>query len=204
MDKSKLKEFIKDLSQEEVEELKVLLNDNEEEPIENGTPDVDEASDFKEKDSLTEAEDGIKEEESTPTEETSNEKDSEIGEEETAEEPVEEEKPAEEEPVEEQEEVENFSEDDDDIPMMQKGIVEKVEDEEPTEPQNITAEDGEELPIDYEQIIDGLNAKLAAVEAENKLLKNKYEGAFGYSAKPTTPAKVNRLYDECEDVHFHR
>ena len=49
------------------------------------------------------------------------------------------------------------------------------------------------------------NEIIAALEAENASLRNKYEGAFGFSAKPTIPAKANSLYDDAiDDVHFHK
>ena len=102
---------------------------------------------------------------------------------------------------------------DDDIPMMKKGMDTSMEDEDVVpQSDNITADDGTEIPVDYQQIIEGLNAKNAALEAENTSLKaenaglkNKYEGAFGFSAKPSMPAKVNSLYDDAiDDVHFHK
>ena len=220
MDKLKeLKELMKDLSPGEVEELKAFLsNSAEDTPTEEEAMPVaeepaqetpsEEVADAPVEDapaeetSEEETEEPSEEsapEESTPAEEPSEE--TETGEEETAEEPVEE-TPAEEEKVEEQEEVATLPEEDD-IPAMQRGIAESME--EPTEPApNITAEDGEEIPVDYQQIIDGLNAKLAATEAENKMLKAKYEGAFGYSAKASVPTKVNRLFDDCSDIHIHK
>ena len=96
--------------------------------------------------------------------------------------------------------------DEDDIPMMKKGMEAPMADDDvvPTS-DNITAETGEEIPVDYEQIVEGLNAKIAALQAENASLKNKYEGAFGFSAKPSVPGKVNPLYDDAiDDVHFRK
>lgn len=55
-------------------------------------------------------------------------------------------------------------------------------------------EQGGEMPVDYQQIIDGQNAKILALEAENKQLKAKMEGAFGLSSKPGEFASVNSLY----------
>ena len=57
-------------------------------------------------------------------------------------------------------------------------------------------EQGGGMPIDYQQIIDGLNAKNLALEAENKRLKARTEAAFGLSSKPGGYAKVNPLYDD--------
>lgn len=65
---------------------------------------------------------------------------------------------------------------------------------------NLDGEDGEELPIDYAEIIEGLNAKNLALEAENKKLRAKVEGAFGLTGKPSGVAKVNPLYDEASDI----
>ena len=88
------------------------------------------------------------------------------------------------------------------IPEMQKLPTVDAEQEAPFA--NITADDGKELPIDYDQVIDGLKAKNMALEAENTRLKAKLEGAFGFSAKASAPAKVNRLYDDCSDIQIHK
>ena len=59
---------------------------------------------------------------------------------------------------------------------------------------------GAEMPVDYQQIIDGLNAKNLALEAENKQLKAKVEGAFGLSGKPGAFVPVNPLYNDTSDI----
>lgn len=205
---AELKEKIKELSPEELEEFKGFLTANEESAEETQEP-------------ATEP----KEEEKTEEETNINEEKAEEKVEEEAEPKIEvtetEEKPAEAEETTEAEEVpateENGeiegkeeaetepveeTEEEDDIPEMVK--MPTTESEETVDNGSITAETGETLPIDYEQIVEGLNAKIAALEAENASLKNKVNGAFGYSAKPATPARVNRLYDECEDVHIHK
>lgn len=64
------------------------------------------------------------------------------------------------------------------------------------EPANVVDDNGEELPVDYNQIIDGLNAKILALESENKTLRAKCDGAFGLMSKPNANVKANRLYDE--------
>ncbi len=104
----------------------------------------------------------------------------------------------------EEQEQETQSEDDVDDLKIEK-ITPPTEDEDklPSSEQ-ITADDGEELPVDYGQIIDGLNAKVTALEAENASLKAKIDGAFGYSSKPSIPVKNNRLYDDCSDIVMHR
>lgn len=196
---AELMEMIKKLSPEELEELKGCL-------IAGGK--VDE-----QKDGNVEASEETASEEQTidkvKEESLPNEEGESASEEETAKEeeiPTEEVKPDEENASDEGEETETESEestDDDDIPEMIHGTpieeVDTVDDD-----ASIVAETGEKLPIDYEQVVEGLNAKIAALEAENTNLKNKVNGAFGYSAKPAVPAKVNRLYDECEDVHFSK
>lgn len=68
------------------------------------------------------------------------------------------------------------------------------------EPPNLEGEDGEKLPVDYSEIIEGLNAKNLALEAENKKLRAKVEGAFGLAGKPSGVAKVNPLYDDTSDI----
>ena len=203
MDKlEQLKELLKNLSPEEMEELRVFLSRDEE---------VDENFELKE-DKVSDSAD----EQSSESEEVDNDSDIEENSEEpiSTEETQEETEPETEEPAEEvkdevsteeevvkqEEQAENIE--DEDIPKMQKGI-QTVNEE--SEVPNITTDEGEELPVDYEKIIEGLNAKNAALEAENKALKAKVDGAFGYSAKPSTPAKVNRLYDDAaDDIHFHK
>lgn len=87
--------------------------------------------------------------------------------------------------------------DDDDALIMRRSTDASAE--------NITVDDGSEIPIDSQQIIDGLNAKIAALEAENASLKSRTDGAFGYSAKPTAPGKVNPLYDDAIDnIRLHK
>mgnify|MGYP000933571979 CR=1 FL=1 len=70
---------------------------------------------------------------------------------------------------------------------------------------NVTDDEtGEELPVDFEQIIEAQQAKITALQAENSKLKTKVEGAFGYSAKPAGSVKVNKLYDDALDLSFHK
>lgn len=87
------------------------------------------------------------------------------------------------------------------------GISEQVSENEPVaeEVSHVTDDNGEELPVDYKEIIDGLNAKILALEAENSQLRVKTEGAFGFSVKPSAPTKVNPLYsDDTADIHFKK
>ena len=213
MDKlEQLKTMLKDLSPEEVEEVKNMINSTsaDETPIED-IPKTDEVSEQRSEDSAEEKSESIpavdsddKKEETTSAEEASTEdptKEEEKAEEIPAETLTDGEDPSEEEAKEETSTT--TSDEDDDIPKMQKGIS-ISEEVDAGSPQNVTAETGEDIPVDYEQIVEGLNAKIAALEAENASLKNKVDGAFGYSAKASMPAKVNRLYDECSDVHFHK
>lgn len=205
---AELKEKLKELSPEELEQVKVFLSTDEEvaeETRKTATETKEEEKTEESTSSEEKAEDNVKEEINAPTEEAT----------ETEEKPAEarESIPAEEVPTTEEnggndglnqptDEPKQTANEDDDIPEMIKG--EPVGETDTVDNDSITAETGETLPIDYEQIVEGLNAKIAALEAENASLKNKVNGAFGYSAKPSAPAKVNRLYDECEDVHFHR
>ncbi len=72
-------------------------------------------------------------------------------------------------------------------------------------PEPLTDEQGEEMPIDYQQIIDGLNAKIMALQAENASLKAKTEGAFGLTSRVTQPVPVHTLYDnDTSDIHFKK
>jgi hypothetical protein len=64
----------------------------------------------------------------------------------------------------------------------------------------LTDEQGEDMPIDYRQIIDGLTAKNAALEAEISRLKTKVEGAFGLTGKPGAFTPVNPLYGNTDDI----
>ena len=211
MDKlEQLKEQLKALSPEEVEKLKAFLNaDNgeetktEDEPVSNDVKDETP----KEESEPIETEENAQAVENkeeipvkpTPTEDTLESVETPTEEEKS--EPVVEETPSEESKVEEQ--VAQTPTEDDDIPKMQKGIDASDDGDVETAPK-VTAETGEELPIDYEQIIEAQNAKIAALQAENSSLKNKVEGAFGYSSKPAIPTKVNKLYDDATDVHFHK
>lgn len=211
MDKvEQLKELLKELTPEEVEQFKAFLNADVEEPPREEVSATDEVA----TETTTDGGDKAEEVKDAPPEEEKVEevaKDDEVPSE-PAESPKEEESPQEEpqaEPVEEvpQEQLAEPQEEpstppEDDIPKMQRGV--EYSDDDVTETQTITSEDGKDIPIDYEQIVSGLNAKVAALEAENATLRSKVEGAFGYSAKPSMPVKTNRLYDDCSDVHFHK
>ena len=225
MDKlTQLKEMLKDLSPEEVEELKTLINAKSTE--ETAPEESSEESDAPAPAEATEEAEPTQDAESTeedagesapavePTEEVNSEdgdstpadNSEESGTETSGEEDPE---PNVEEPASEETPAEETATplpptEDDDIPMMKKGAEPAVDEDAMPESQHVTAETGEELPVDYEQIIEGLNAKVAALEAENASLKNRVEGAFGFSSKPSMPGKVNPLYDECDDVHFHK
>lgn len=204
MDKlAELKEKLKELSPEELEEFKTFVVTDE--PKTEETEPVTETKEEDKEEQITDekAEDNAKEE-TAPSEETqeAEEKPAEAAETTATEEVPTEEGKGENEGTEEAVAEPQPETEDDDIPIMTKGA--PAGEEDAVDEGSITAETGETLPIDYEQIVEGLNAKIAALEAENASLKNKVNGAFGYSAKPATPAKVNRLYDECEDVHFHR
>lgn len=57
---------------------------------------------------------------------------------------------------------------------------------------------------ELEEVIEGLKARVISLEAENQELKSKFEGAFGYSSKPSSPVKVNKLYDDSFDLRLHK
>lgn len=206
---AELKEKLKELSPEELEQFKAFLTTDEESAEETKEPATETKEEEKTEGSTSseeKAEDNVKEEINASTEEVTEteEKPAEAGETTPAEEVPTTEENGEIEGIKETTEPEQTTEEDDDIPQMTKGEPVGVGETDTVDNSSVTAETGETLPIDYEQIVEGLNAKIAALEAENASLKNKVNGAFGYSAKPSAPAKVNRLYDECEDVHFHR
>lgn len=206
---AELKEKLKELSPEELEQFKAFLTTDEESAEETKEHTTETKEEEKTEESTTseeKAEDNVKEETNAPIEEVTKteEKPAKAGEITPAEEVPTTEENGETEGIKETTEPEQTAEEDDDIPQMTKGEPVGVGEADTVDNSSVTAETGETLPIDYEQIVEGLNAKIAALEAENASLKNKVNGAFGYSAKPSAPAKVNRLYDECEDVHFHR
>lgn len=206
MDIEQLKELLKGLSAEDLKSLKDYLNSEDtSSDNENEVPNEANESNSTNEETVNDNVDSDNDATDTPDEpkeeQTSNETDevedkpnvSENSEETTTDETIDngnpESEPAETESVE-------------DIPAMQKVAPAEVEDENTAN--EIVSDDGNKIPVDYEQIVEGLNAKIAALEAENATLKNKVEGAFGYSAKPSVPARVNRLYDDCEDIHIHK
>lgn len=87
-------------------------------------------------------------------------------------------------------------------PIPEMSNSEPIEEAEEVQEQEqpLQDEEGGEMPIDYSQIIDGLNAKIMALEAENKQLKAKVEGAFGLTGKPAGFTAVNRLYGDTSDI----
>ncbi len=205
MDKvDQLKELLKELTPEEVEQFKAFLDSEDKKPSEeavqndesNTEPTIEDGNKTEEFDDVSEKSESEKE--VAQADEIPSESVDSLEEKETLQKETEDDKFSEEEQS--ADEQSSISEEDD-IPKMQKGV--ECSDGE-TESQQITDETGENIPVDYEQVVEGLNARIAALEAENASLKNKVDGAFGYSAKPTMPVKTNRLYDECSDVHFHK
>ncbi len=191
----KLLQFIKllrGLSDADIEKMQAMLNDNSNaETEEDVKADSVEVEEEKQEDNPTEVVDS---EEST---ETAEEEQKKVEEEQSANEVVE--------PQEEEientyaEQDEQLQAEEEEIPPMQKGVQE--EREEVVVPAEEGIQDNQE---EYKQIIDAQNAKISALEAENATLKNKVEGAFGYSSKVSIPVKTNKLYDDCSDVHIHR
>ena len=70
--------------------------------------------------------------------------------------------------------------------------------------EDFKAEDNKLKDDEYREIISSLNAKIDAQQEELRALKEKIEGAFGYSMKPSEGVKVNKLYDDCDGLVFHR
>lgn len=215
MNKKQFLKMIAELTAEEKEMVKGILTAEESAgPAE--TEEVDEKIENKVETPTEETEEVEVKETTEPANEESEDPDEDEEVEEVAtEEEVDEETTDTEDESDEADESEVVEEDDDYIPEMIKGAAPFDEElgaytPEPTE-QPIVDTDGNEMPIDYESIIDGLNAKLLAAEAENKRLKsentrlaNMSEGAFGFSAKPQGQVKVNRLYDDCADIKFRK
>ena len=87
-------------------------------------------------------------------------------------------------------------------PIPEMSNSEPIEEAEEVQEQEqpLQDEEGGEMPIDYSQIVDGLNAKILALEAENKQLKAKVEGAFGLTGKPAGFTAVNKLYGDTSDI----
>lgn len=217
-----LKAMLKELSPEEVEELKAFLNyDTEDTPTED-TSKTDEAKDDDSENTTPAEEENAPaepstetpaDETSTPVDEPSPEAkedegaiDNSVPAQENAEDSNSEEQASEDTPTDESVPTDDS---DEDVPMQKIGG--DLADDDVVD-SSITAEDGEKLPVDYNQVIDGLQAKITALEAEknaleaeNTALKSKVEGAFGYSSKVSAPTKVNRLYDDAiDEIHMHR
>jgi hypothetical protein len=104
------------------------------------------------------------------------------------------------------------------IPAMVRGVDAPAEDAQPEQipqlipemptPAPVQADNGQPIPTDFESIIDGLNAKVAALESEKAILQAKAEkvdAAFGYMARPPETVKMdNGLYDPTFNVKMHR
>ena len=204
MDKlEELKSMLKELSPEEMEQLKSFITEDKTE--ETPTEEAEQTSETTESETSEElpAEEQTSEEPAVDSDETAP----------TEEEPVMEKVDTDEGPASEETETpetetsettEETPATEDDALIMRKGVEPSPEETVATS-ENITADDGSEIPIDYKQIIEGQNAKIAALEAENASLKSRYEGAFGFSAKPSAPGKVNPLYDDAIDnIRFHK
>ena len=95
--------------------------------------------------------------------------------------------------------------DGEEVPPMTKEAVSDAEQGSVTEAQAVVDDEGEDMPVDYKEIVDGLNAKIMALEAENAKLRAKTESAFGYSVKPSVGVKANPLFSEdTTDIHFKK
>lgn len=231
-----LKEMLKDLSPEEVDQIKAFLNGevedttNEPETTEKPVDEVESAETEKTKSEEVSESDGVVEEstkteegasseessdettldESTPEDESESETTETVEETKSQDESVEnveetekvaseEQNSAESEQKTESEQPSNGEDDDLVMRKLDDSITDEVVENSAEVPNLTDDETGKELPVDYEQIIAGLNAKNAALEAEIKQLRAKVNGAFGLSSKAPMPGKVNHLYDEAAD-----
>ena len=199
---TKLIKLLRKLPDAKIEELISKLGE-EESVVE---PEVEEVAEETEE-VETDAEEAEGEEVEEEGEVTETEEGEEGGEEEVAEDTEEsEEVEATESEVENTEEVDDGSEEE---VVMQKGVPEQDEEEEIEEvdegvdqmvdgevDETVTDAEGEKMPIDYQDIIDGLNAKILAQDNEIKRLRAKCEGAFGVMAKSRANVKRNALYDD--------
>lgn len=205
-----LKAMLKELSPEEVEELKAFLNSDTED-----TPTEDTSTTDEIKDDNAESEPSAEEENApaevsnkTPADEASTPGDEPTPDVKEGEDTSTPEEQPSEENASTDENVPTDDSDEEDIPMQKAGN----QSDDDVVDNSITAEDGETLPVDYDQVIDGLQAKITALEAEKKsleaentALKSKVDGVFGYSAKASAPTRVNGLYDDAiDEIHFHK
>lgn len=174
----KILKAIEGLSDEEKQQVTDALSDNKEQPVE-----------------------AVEEVETVKTEETPADTPAEATEE-SAEEPEIEAEPEAEETEDGEMQVEE-AEAPEEAPIETPEPIPEMSKEEPVE-QPLQDEEGGEMPIDYSQIVDGLNAKVLALEAENKQLKAKVEGAFGLTGKPASFAAVNKLYSDTTDIPLMR
>jgi len=186
------------LEAEEVEEAKEEVSEVlENEPVKSDEQAIAEKEPLEEVDEETGEESEVVEEPKPVADEQQEEEQEPVNEEEAIEDNTEEEPavdPAEEpEPVVEAEATEPAV---NDVPAMSK--------QENSNASIADDETGEELPVDFEQIIEAQQAKITALQAENAKLKTRVEGAFGYSAKPAGSVKVNKLYDDALDLSFHK
>jgi hypothetical protein len=178
----KILKAIEGLSDEEKQQVADALSGKEEQPVE-----------------------AVEEVETVETEETPADTPAEATEE-SAEEQKEDIEEAVEEAVDDTEEKEDMASENAEIPaeepipeMSNSEPIEEAEEVQEQE-QPLQDEEGGDMPVDYSQIIDGLNAKIMALEAENKQLKAKVEGAFGLTGKPAGFTAVNKLYGDTSDI----
>jgi hypothetical protein len=101
------------------------------------------------------------------------------------------------------------------IPPMVRGVPAPEEADQAPAPDPVApppapmqSDDGKPIPTDFDSIVSGQQARIAALESENAILRqkaDKVDAAFGYAARPAEPVRVdNGLYDPAFNVKMHR
>lgn len=185
-----LKEALKSLKPEELEQIKQFLNEEvgestQEENTETEAKDTEESNEPV-SDENASADDGTEE---TVTESTQEEKE-----------------PSKDSDGITDEEVDDSANYVDDTPAMQKGFGDEKPNTESSEEDSKSdnVEQSNDSLNELKEVNAALQARIKTLEGELSTLRSKVEGAFGYSSKSSAPGKVNPLYDDCSDIVMHK